>query len=159
VRALAVVPANEQNAERIPNKPPLWAFALATIALVLGRTDGVDTDRVAAKRENSYAVDADKKDGRGRSAVTRSDIPAKSWKDIAWRVYHNIPKHRVIAIAAGVTFFVLLAIVPAIAAMVAIYGLFADPSTVSQHLNDLSRVLPGGATEVIGDQLQRLTSA
>ena len=42
--------------------------------------------------------------------------------------------------------------------MVAIYGLIADPSTISQHLNDLTTVLPGGATEVIGDQLQRLTS-
>jgi hypothetical protein len=53
---------------------------------------------------------------------------------------HNIPKHRDIVIAAGVTFFVLLAIFPAIAAMVAIYGLLADPSTVSQHVNDLSFV-------------------
>jgi membrane protein len=57
-----------------------------------------------------------------------------------------------------VTFYVLLAIFPAMAALVAIYGLFADPATIGQHLNDLSSVLPGGATEVIGDQLQRLTS-
>jgi membrane protein len=152
-----VIPANAQNAERVPDNPPFWAFALAALALVLGPTDGVDTHRVATKREDGHAVAA-KEDRRGRSAATPSDIPAKGWKDIAWRVYHNIPKHRVIAIAAGVTFFALLAIVPAIAAVVAIYGLFADPSTVSQHLNDLSNVLPGGATEVIGDQLQRLTS-
>jgi membrane protein len=153
-----VIPTNEQNADRVPDKPPFWAFVLATIALVLGPTTGVDTDSLAAKREDSHAVAANKDDGRGRSAATPSDIPPKGWKDIAWRVYHNIPKHRVIAIAAGVTFFVLLAIFPAIAAMVAIYGLFADPSTVSQHLNTLSNVLPSGATEVIGDQLQRLTS-
>ena len=56
------------------------------------------------------------------------------------------------------TFFVLLAIFPGIAALVAIYGLFADPSSIGQHLNDLSGVLPGGATQVIGDQLTRLTS-
>jgi membrane protein len=42
--------------------------------------------------------------------------------------------------------------------LVAIYGLVADPSTIGQHLNDLSSVMPGGATEIIGDQLQRLTS-
>jgi membrane protein len=118
----------------------------------------VDADPVVAKREDSHAVAASKDDGRGRSAATPSDIPAKGWKDIMWRIYLNIPKHRVIAIAAGVTFFVLLAIFPAIAAMVAIYGLFADPSSVGQHLSDLSNVLPGGATEVIGDQLKRLTS-
>jgi membrane protein len=73
-------------------------------------------------------------------------------------VYHNIPKHRVIAIAAGVTFYALLAIFPGVAALVAVYGLIADPSTIGQHLSDLSGVLPGGANEVIGDQLQRLTS-
>jgi membrane protein len=66
--------------------------------------------------------------------------------------------HRLVAIAAGVTFYALLAIFPGIAALVAIYGLIADPSTINQHVNDLSGVLPGGATEVIGDQLQRLTS-
>jgi membrane protein len=52
----------------------------------------------------------------------------------------------------------VLALFPGIAALVAIYGLVADPSTISQHLNDLSAVMPGGATEIIGDQLQRLTS-
>src|SRR6516164_6159063 len=87
-----------------------------------------------------------------------SDIAPKGWKDILWRLYHNISEHRVIAIAAGVAFYVLLAIFPGIAALVAIYGFIADPSTISQHISDLSGVLPGGATEVIGDQLQRLTS-
>jgi membrane protein len=65
---------------------------------------------------------------------------------------------RTLAMAAGMTFYVLLAIFPAFAALVSVYGLFADPSAIGQHLNDLSNVLPGGATEVIGDQLQRLTS-
>jgi membrane protein len=153
-----VIPTNKQNIDRRADKPPFWAFALAAIALVLGRPDGVDAPPVLAKRKDGHAVATYEDDGRGRRAATPSDIPAKGWKDIAWRVYHNIPKHRVIAIAAGVTFFVLLAIFPAIAAMVAIYGLFADPSTVGQHLNDLSSVLPGGATEVIGDQLNTLTS-
>jgi membrane protein len=63
-----------------------------------------------------------------------------------------------VAIAAGVTFYALLAIFPGITALVAIYGLIADPSTINQHVNDLSGVVPGGATEVIGDQLQRLTA-
>ena len=66
--------------------------------------------------------------GRGRAATTPSDIPLRGWQDILWRVYHNVPEHRIISIAAGVTFFVLLAIFPGIAALVAIYGLFADPS-------------------------------
>jgi membrane protein len=110
-------------------------------------------------REHSGDVPSRKgEDGRGRGATTPSDIPLRGWKDILWRVYHNIPEHRIVSIGAGVTFFVLLSIFPGIAALVAIYGLFADPSSIGQHLNDLSGVLPGGATQVIGDQLTSLTS-
>jgi membrane protein len=94
---------------------------------------------------------------RGRAAETPSQIPATGWKDIFWRIYQNVPEHRILAIAAGVTFYALLAIFPGIAALVALYGLFADPSTIGKHLTDLSGVLPGGATDVIGDQLQRLS--
>jgi membrane protein len=54
----------------------------------------------------------------GRSASTPSEIPARGWKDILLRIYKNIGEHRVIAIAAGVTFYVLLAIFPAVAALV-----------------------------------------
>jgi uncharacterized BrkB/YihY/UPF0761 family membrane protein len=41
---------------------------------------------------------------------------------------------------------VLLALFPAIAALVSLYGLFADPRAIGQHINDLSGFLPGGAT-------------
>jgi membrane protein len=96
--------------------------------------------------------------GRGRGASTPKEIPAKGWKDILRRVYNDISEHRVVSVAAGVTFFVLLAIFPGMAALVSIYGLIADPAIISQHLDDLSTVLPDGATQVVGDQLQRLTS-
>jgi membrane protein len=86
-----------------------------------------------------------------------SQTPPAGRKDIFWRIYQNIPEHRILAIAAGVTFYALLAIFPGVAALVALYGLFADPSTISQHLADLSSVLPSGAIDVIGDQLKRLT--
>src|SRR5215211_2638911 len=43
--------------------------------------------------------------GRGRLAERPSDIPAPGWKDIVWRVYQNIGNDRVVALAAGVTFY------------------------------------------------------
>jgi membrane protein len=97
-------------------------------------------------------------EGRGRHASKPSDIPARGWKDILWRVYENINEHRVMAVAAGVAFYVLLALFPGIAALVSLYGLFADPTSISQHLSDLSGFIPEGATQVIGDQLKNLTS-
>jgi membrane protein len=95
---------------------------------------------------------------RGRSAVTPAQIPARGWKEIVARVWANISRHRVLAIAAGVTFYALLAVFPAIAAIVAIYSLFADPSTIRAHLDSLSTVLPSGAVSVLGDQISRIAA-
>ena len=56
------------------------------------------------------------------------------------------------------TFFVLLASFPAIAALVSIYGLFADPASLTDQIDRLSDILPGGAIGVVGDQMRRVTS-
>jgi membrane protein len=95
---------------------------------------------------------------RGRQADKPADIPLRGRGDILLRVYNNIGKDRVITIAAGVTFYSLLAMFPAIAALVAIYGLFADPATISSNLDSLSGLLPGGAIDVIHDQMTRIAS-
>ena len=84
--------------------------------------------------------------------------PARGLKELVRRAYTNIEKHRVLALAAGVTFYSILAIFPAIAALVGIYGLFADPTTISAHLDSVSDFLPRGAIDVIKDQLTRIAS-
>jgi membrane protein len=110
--------------------------------------------RAPQQRERAKADE----DGRGRSAEKPSDIPAKGWKDILLRVYRGISDDRILANAAAVTFYALLALFPAIAALVSIYGLFADPASIQQHLDAVSGVLPGGAVDVIRDQLNRLAA-
>src|SRR5215469_6262355 len=97
-------------------------------------------------------------DERSRPAATPSDIPARGWKDILLRIWTNIGRDRVMLVAAGVTFYCLLAIFPAIAALVALYGLFADPSTISRNLDGLSGVLPGGALDVVRNQMNLVAS-
>jgi membrane protein len=47
---------------------------------------------------------------------------------------------------------------PAIAALVAVYSLFSDPTTITRHLDQLGGFLPGGAIEVAREQLTRLSS-
>src|SRR5437763_14372309 len=95
-------------------------------------------------------------DGHGRSAETPSHIPARGWKDILWRVYAGISDDRILANSAAVTFYALLALFPAIAALVSVYGLFADPASIQQQLDSVAGVLPGGAVDVSRDQLNRL---
>lgn len=56
------------------------------------------------------------------------------------------------------TFYALLALFPGIAALVSIYGLFADPSTILSQLDTISDLAPGGAIDVLREQLTRLTA-
>ena len=96
--------------------------------------------------------------GRGRTAAHPLEVPVRGWKDILFRVWKNIGKDRVILVAAGVTFYLILALFPAIAALVAIYGLFADPTTITSHLDSIAALVPAGALEVIRDQITRVAS-
>jgi len=95
---------------------------------------------------------------RGRSATHPLEVPARGWKDILFRVWKNIGEDRVIVVAAGVTFYSVLALFPAIAALVAVYGFFADPTTIASHLDGIAGFAPGGAIEVIRDQITRVAS-
>ena len=61
--------------------------------------------------------------------------------------------NRVLSTSGGVAFFALLAAFPAIAAIVSLYGLFADASTIGRHLSLLSGILPGGVLKLIADQI------
>ena len=55
-------------------------------------------------------------------------------------LYRGISENRILLVAAGVTFYALLAIFPGIAALISIYGLFADPAGVANHLDTIASV-------------------
>ena len=120
-----------------------------------GRTPGPDRNAEPSPDGGDHAA---KEPGRGREATSQAQVPARGWKDILWRVYERFGRDRVLAIAAGVTFYALLAIFPAIAALVSLYGLVAEPGTIQNHLATLGGFLPGGALEVIGEQVKRIAS-
>ena len=133
----------------------LLVSALTAGLLVLGFT----RQRYAAPSPaQDRGPEAARERGRGRLAFSPSEIPARGWKDILLRVWNNIGEDRVILVAAGVTFYSLLAIFPAIGALVALYGLFADPASISAHIDQLTGILPGGALEVIRNQMNLVAS-
>lgn len=94
--------------------------------------------------------------GRGRLATRPEQIPRKGWTDILWRWGASYFGDRVGFVAGGVTFFVLLSLFPTLAALVTIYGLFADPTDAAQRLYFLYGVLPPGVADFIGGEMQRL---
>jgi membrane protein len=94
--------------------------------------------------------------GHGRHAGSPLQIPFAGWKDILWRSYVRTGEDRLLATAAGVVFFGLLAVFPAITALVSCYGLFADPSTISANLQTLALMLPKGSFQIVQDQIARV---
>jgi membrane protein len=98
-------------------------------------------------------------DDRGRGADTPQEIPAKGWKDIAKRTLKEVKQDQVPLLAAGVAFYTLLALFPAIIAGVSIYGLVADPQTVRDQINRLAETLSPETAKLIGQQIQQVTSS
>src|SRR5437899_8838830 len=73
--------------------------------------------------------------GRGRDATAPLHIPWRGWKDILVRTYHEILDDRLLALAAGVVFYSLVALFPAIAAAVSSYALVSDAGTIANQLS------------------------
>lgn len=96
---------------------------------------------------------------RGRGAEHPADIPTAGWKDILWRVYQQQGEDNIGLVAAGVTYYAVLAIFPAIAALVSIYGLIADPQQVQEQFRSLSGVLPQDALSILEGQANAVAGA
>jgi membrane protein len=94
-----------------------------------------------------------------RRHPSEHDAPAGGWWSIVRRVKDDISTDNLSMIAAGAAFFGLLAIFPALAAAVALYGLFTDPATVTAHMQQLTELAPEGASSIFDRQLQRVTAA
>jgi membrane protein len=96
--------------------------------------------------------------GHGHNASKPGAIPKKGWKDILLRVKDQINKDHVSIVSAGVAFYFFLALFPAIAAIISIYGLAVEPAQVEQQLNEAANFLPGQAYEMISGILQNTAS-
>ncbi|MFB2532955.1 YihY/virulence factor BrkB family protein [Paracoccus sp. p4-l81] len=152
------------------DRPPVGT-QLAMLARVAGdRLTHPGKDRAKAGLKGK--ADTDKSDdapdtaegarsgpGRGIDADSPTEIPARGWFDVLKRTAREIGKDRVITFAGGITFFALLALFPAITALVSIYGLFADQATIAGHVDALSAFVPEGGLEIITGQIERISSA
>ena len=122
-----------------------------------------DQDTLAALKQELAATRPPPRPARtrrdGRGATTPVEIPPHGWLAVAKRVAVQFSTHRVMEESASVTFYTLLALFPALAALVSLYGLFADPAALSSSLHNIPNVLPGGAMDLLDTQLQSLASS
>jgi len=80
------------------------------------------------------------------------------WKEFFLRVYASVTEDRIFSLAAASTYYGLLALFPALAALVAIYGFFANPNSIGEQLASLQGLLPEGGLSVIGNEMKRIAS-
>lgn len=97
---------------------------------------------------------SDRDDDRGREAESPGEIPASGWKDVGLRVKDELKADQVPLLSAGVAFFFLLALFPALAATISVYGLVADPAQVTDQVGNLTEALPASASELITEQME-----
>ena len=93
---------------------------------------------------------------RGREASRPSEIPKSGWRDILLRVKAEISDDHVSISAAGVAFYGLLAIFPAIAALIGIAGLMLDPAAIEAQLEQVASILPENAAQIVQDQARKV---
>jgi len=96
--------------------------------------------------------------GRGRRATAPEQIPWRGWKDILVRTYRKTQDHRLLALSAGVAFYSLLALFPAIAAAVSSYALFADAATIAKHLSIAADIVPASTLDLLSEEITRIAT-
>jgi membrane protein len=111
-------------------------------------SDDVRYDEVREERGN-----------RGRHAERPGQVPVRGWKDVAVRLKGQLKEDDVPLLAAGVAFFTLLALVPALVALVSVYGLVADPSDVQRLTEDALQAAPTEVQDLVTAQLDSVVNS
>ena len=96
--------------------------------------------------------------GRGRQAEHPAEVPKAGWLDVLARVWDDVGRLNLSLVAAGVAYYALFSLFPALAALVSVYGLVADPSAVAGELAPLAGLVPADTLQLIGDQLRTVAS-
>jgi membrane protein len=99
------------------------------------------------------ATEDARQDSRGREATVPRQIPKAGWRDILLRVKEKVSKDNLSLVAAGVAFYLILALFPALVAVVSIYGLVTSPQQIQEQITRMSDALPQDAQSIIEEQL------
>ena len=121
---------------------------------------GVDAGAGTASTPADEVVDAAAAsfdDGRGRTADSPTQIPPQGWMDVLKRTLKQVKSDNVPVVAGGVAFYIFLSLIPALLAVILVYGLVANPEDVRRQIGDYVTALPNDARRFILDQLEAIT--
>ena len=92
-------------------------------------------------------------------AASPSRISARGWMWIAVETVKATLKHRAPATAAAISFYGLLAFIPAVAAFGATYGFFAGPDALDRQLDAFQGLVPVGVIQLVRGEAVRFAHA
>jgi membrane protein len=119
------------------------------------RDDESENDELAAV---AVSPESERADPHGRTATHPKEIPKRGWRDIFVRVRQNLGRDNTSVVAAGIGLHAVLAVFPALAVIVSVYGMFASPESVAGDLQPFLGVFPPNAAKLITAQLQSLAA-
>lgn len=92
-------------------------------------------------------------------AIRPTGFPARTWWGVAKRVAAQSDARNLGLVSAGVAFYSLLSVFPGLAAMIALWGYFADPVMIQEQMEIARQLLPEGAFTILDNQVAALISA
>lgn len=136
-----------------------WMIGVAMLLFALSRAGRTASTGNAISSRSKAAMTADNTANVEHDAHAPSEIPPRGWYEVLRRVWDEIGKDNMSIIAAGCGFYALLSLFPAITALVAIYGLAADPATIEQQLGQLGQIVPQEAVTLLIAQAHAVAAA
>jgi membrane protein len=118
-----------------------------------------DLARLEPRRADARRDRSDTEGDRGRAAGHPAEIPSRGWLDVLWRAWGEVGEANLFLVAGGVTYALILALFPGLAALVSLYGLVFDPAQIEQQIGALSGVLPVQTQQLLSQQLHSLVEA
>jgi len=95
--------------------------------------------------------------GQGHASPRKPHRFSKpGWKNALKVTFASIGNHNLNIVAAGVAFYLMLGLFPALAALISIYGLVSDPQQVQEHFAQIEDAIPDEAGQLLEEQMARI---
>lgn len=100
-----------------------------------------------------------RREAMARDARHPADFTPVAWRAVLRRTWEGISENRLSIVAAGVAFYGMFSVFPGIAALIAVYGLVADPEDIRASLEAMATVMPAEVYSILAGQAEEIIAA
>ena len=139
-----------------PKKPPaILPWYLIAIGVAVAASTSAAQKRAVALLTNNEIDPTDPLPSRAPDWLKQSRKARSLWTIIN-RIIARMSQDNLMLIAAGIAFYGMFAIFPALGALVSIYGLFGDTHMVQAQVQQLTNLLPNETANLLNQSLNAL---